>query len=41
MRRMLLSSRTFVVFAVMTATAVVATAFPLIAMASDGGPFGP
>ena len=41
MRRIFLSSRTFVVFAVMAATTVIATAFPLVALASDGGPSGP
>jgi hypothetical protein len=39
MRRISLTSRTLVVFAVMAATALVAAAFPLIAMA-DGGPHG-
>jgi len=34
------SSRTLVVFCVMAATALVAAAFPLLAIASDGGPHG-
>ena len=39
MRRISLTSRTLAVFAVMAATALLAAAFPLIAMA-DGGPHG-
>jgi hypothetical protein len=39
MRRFSLTSRTLVVFAVMAVTALVAAAFPLVAMA-DGGPHG-
>ena len=34
------SSRTLVVFGVMLATALAAAVFPLVAMASDGGPHG-
>ena len=34
------SSRTLVVFCVMSATVLVAAAFPLLAIASDGGPHG-
>jgi hypothetical protein len=40
MHRISLTSRTLVVFAVMAATALLAAAFPLIAMAADGGPTG-
>ncbi len=40
MQRITLKSRTFVVSAVMLATALVAAAFPLIAWAGDGGPHG-
>jgi hypothetical protein len=39
MRSISLASRTLVVFAVMAATALLAAAFPLIALA-DGGPHG-
>jgi hypothetical protein len=35
-----LKSRAFVVSAVMVVTALVAAAFPLIAAAGDGGPYG-
>jgi hypothetical protein len=41
MRRITLTSRAFVVSAVMVVTAVVAAVFPLVASASDGGPWGP
>jgi hypothetical protein len=40
MRRFSLTHRTVVVFAVMAVTALVAAAFPLIAMAGDGPPVG-
>jgi hypothetical protein len=40
MRRISLTSRTLVVFAVMAATALVVAAFPLLAIAGDGTPHG-
>ena len=40
MRRISLTSRTLVVFGVMAATALLAAAFPLIALAGDGNPHG-
>lgn len=40
MRRITHISRTLVVTAVFVATAVLAAAFPLVAMAGDGNPHG-
>jgi len=40
MRRITLTSRSLMVAAVALTSVLVATAFPLIAMASDGGPHG-
>jgi hypothetical protein len=40
MRQITLIGRTLVVLAVSAAIAAIATAFPLVAIASNGGPYG-